>query len=50
MERRADIYKSKDGKWTAYQYAKELGHKEIEKITLIDFEEAIFLQMTVIVA
>lgn len=42
VERRADIYKSKDGKWTAYQYAKELGHKEIEKITLIDFEEAIF--------
>lgn len=42
VEHRADIYKSKDGKWTAYQYAKELGHKEIEKITLIDFEEAIF--------
>lgn len=32
VEHKADIYKSKDGKWTAYQYAKEMKHTEIANL------------------
>lgn len=37
LEHKADLYKSKDKGWSAYRYAKELGHKEIEKL-LNDFD------------
>lgn len=32
IEHRADIYKSKDEKWTAYKYAKEMKHYEIAEL------------------
>lgn len=32
IEHRTDIYKSKDEKWTAYKYAKEMKHDEIAEL------------------
>ncbi len=34
IEHRTDIYKSKDEKWTAYKYAKEMKHDEISCVIL----------------
>lgn len=41
IEHRADLYKSKDKKWSAYKYAKEMGHKDIAKLLDLGFDELI---------
>lgn len=42
VEHRANLYKSKDVDWNAYKYAKELGHKEVEKLlNNFDYDELI---------
>ena len=43
IEHRADIYKSKDEKWTAYKYAKEMKHDEIANLLKSPFNEILII-------
>lgn len=43
VEHKADIYKSKDGKWTAYQYAKEMKHTEIANLLKSPLNEILII-------
>lgn len=43
IEHRADIYKSKDDKWTAYKYAKEMKHDEIANLLKSPFNEILII-------
>lgn len=43
VEHKADIYKSKDGKWTAYQYAQEMKHTEIAKLLKSPLNEILII-------
>lgn len=43
VEHKADIYKSKDGKWTAYQYAKEMKHTEIASLLKSPLNEILII-------
>ena len=40
---RADIYKSKDEKWTAYKYAKEMKHNEIAELLKSNKDQIVLL-------
>lgn len=43
IEHRADIYKSKDDKWTAYKYAKEMKHTEIAELLKSNKDQIVLL-------
>ena len=43
IEHRADIYKSKDDKWTAYKYAKEMKHDEIANVLKSNKDQIVLL-------
>ncbi len=43
VKHKADIYKSKDGKWTAYQYAKEMKHTEIANLLKSPLNEILII-------
>lgn len=43
IEHRTDIYKSKDEKWTAYKYAKEMKHDEIANLLKSPFNEILII-------
>ena len=43
IEHRADIYKSRDEKWTAYKYAKEMKHDEIANLLKSPFNEILII-------
>lgn len=43
IEHRADIYKSKDDKWTAYKYAKEMKHSEIAELLKSNKDQIVLL-------
>ena len=43
IEHRADIYKSKDEKWTAYKYAKKMKHDEIANLLKSPFNEILII-------
>ena len=42
VKKGADLQASKDGKWTAYKYAKDLKHKKIAALLKQDFDEIIW--------
>ena len=43
IEHKADIYKSKDDKWTAYKYAKEMKHTEIAELLKSNKDQIVLL-------